>query len=226
MAEIAEAASPASLREGAEAASEAAWPTAYSRRTPAFESGSMVDPADATAWSMPYTDLTMLLMVFFIVMLSIVGPNPSESTEPSDPTKGGGAQVTNDLPDGEKAASHEATIPVVGGDGILEGSAGLLPDGNRQIEGEGAANDRLADNVSGAETDSAQSENAVADVPDADMPDDDFARAWAERVSGLEQEAETYLLQTGLDAMIALNRTDTGIELRLPDHLLFSSGSA
>jgi len=222
MAEAARA--PGQDAKPSEAATDPAspWPSVHSRRRGGQHTASVVDPADATAWSMPYTDLTMLLMVFFIVMLSLVGPNPATPREPGETTPDNRADATDTRPHAAVDITDRAARTVFeGGDGIFEDSTGVLPDGARVVPPQ----DDLVDTQ---DAERGAQDNAAAEAPPSprDMLDADFAEAWAERVSALETETQTFLAEAGLEDLVRLNRGATGIELRLPDNLLFSSGHA
>jgi hypothetical protein len=81
---------------------------------------------------MPYTDLTMLLMVFFIVMLSIVGPDPSETSEiENSPNAEARAAAMERARSQNPLGTYAADSPIDGRDGILPDGAGLLPDSPR-----------------------------------------------------------------------------------------------
>ena len=76
--------------------------------------------------------------------------------------------------------------------------------------------------MSGPETLEPNAGQALADQ----APIDEFTREWAKRVAALEASASDYLHRYGLQDRITLVRTDVGIELRMPDHILFPSGAA
>lgn len=188
---------------------------------------SVMDEKDQTAWAVPYTDLTMLLMVFFIVKLSMMDPNPPRSAEtPLQPDYPSGiAAVVQRTGPAALAGVREGRgepNPVLGGTGVLEQKSGLLPSADR-VPPVKVVEDTEAAGVTAPPADPwANTQPASAPIP----PGESFDAEWARRVQGLEKSAAAFLEQTGLNGQIDLTATPTGIELHLPDEVLFDSGSA
>lgn len=145
---------------------------------------SIVDGGDSSAWAVPYTDLTMLLMVFFIVMLSRAGP-PASITETFRTTPDPSAEWAAGPSSRSDRHSH---LVLQRGKGILEG---------------------------GAHQNDAPPES-----------NDEFMAEWKRRVQALEAKAARFLLDANLSNQVSLTANETGIELRMSDDVLFSSGSA
>ena len=222
---------------GAQAAGWTVWPTVHSRRGPRFDPAhSMVDPNDSASWAVPYTDLTMLLMVFFIVVLAIVGPDPTRTNAQSDASASGLQDSTQPPQDAHSVAPPSLAQTLLdGGDGVLSGHGSLAehrPSTQQGITGEGAPPLALggAEAARGdAQTDRAAAQSSpreTAEAMDALQRDAAFAQEWARRVQVLEDAAEAFLQARDLADLIVLHRTTRGIELRLPDDLLFQSGDA
>ena len=190
----------------------------------------VMDERDQTAWAVPYTDLTMLLMVFFIVKLSMMDPNPPRSAEtplqPDDPS-GIAAEVQRTGPSA-LAGMQEGRgdpSPVRGRTGVLQRQTGLLPNPEPATP-IGIAEQTEAVEATAPPADPwTNTQPASAPTP-PDLPGDSFDAEWARRVQDLEKSAAAFLSQTSLNGQIDLTATPTGIELRLPDEVLFDSGSA
>lgn len=113
---------------------------------------SAVDESDATAWAVPYTDLTMLLMVFFIVMMSMAGTDlRSANTEPDSQSSPDAREPHVQSDQASGSASSQGNHIAARGQGILSADganlpinsaaqpqgSGLLPDGSHVLPGGG-----------------------------------------------------------------------------------------
>ncbi|MFQ1699045.1 OmpA family protein [Loktanella agnita] len=167
---------------------------------------SVVGEQDRSAWAVPYTDLTMLLMVFFVIMLSQAGQQigRAESTvrDRTDYSYLFAATSGSERP-------ARSTL-LLGGQGIMNGQNGLLPGGDSLV----------------AQAGSTVSRNQVEDSNDRIAADqDNFAVEWARRVRELENTAAAFLADSVSDDQVTLVTNARGIELRMAEDVLFASGS-
>lgn len=153
------------------------------------EDPSVVDDGDTTAWAVPYTDLTMLLMVFFIVMLSQAEPKrpPTTSELEQDSLTAFLASRPAASPDSISAKGPAQETANASADGILPGSRGL-----------DAGEDNKSDLLHAMRT---------------------------KQIRDLEASTSEFLLENGLLAQVELAVTSSGIEIRMPEDVLFGSGS-
>lgn len=224
----------------------------------------------------------MLLMVFFVVMLSQAGPRltgaeeldkePISAEQPTPPTKSIATDGGRGL-----LSSDGAAIPIQDAD--ASGENGVLPDQNGVLrDGDGASTAeytgtkavlaldpgtieqarqtdlsvlemerRLAEaerqraqlarelmvtlrqleqtpTIDGEQTQPPQL-RSQSDAAVQDPQTGAFAEEWARRVQALEATAATFLEENDLLSQIDLVATPLGVELRLPEEVLFSSGS-
>lgn len=167
--------------------------SASARPTDALGDGSVVGEADSTAWAVPFTDMTMLLIVFFVVMLSQADMGSPSTSERDASQAGSSTSLWSDWPDPREEADKRNAEP--SSSTLFDAGEGVLPGGR----------------------DFAHRQS---------QRDAEFAAEWRRRVEALEATADRYLENNDLSDQVALSVTETGIELRMAEDILFSSGSA